>query len=133
MLPWTRPSLTLPCETPKSILVHSSLLIWEELRVIRPEYHQSQSQKHVTARGDKWIPVLISFLSIFLVCLLALWWLMLLMTSLYFHSFDEKALGLGLGLGYWLLSYGYWAHRVPEWSPTFGHRQQAVRSRSLSS
>ncbi len=49
----------------------------------------------------RWIPIAESFLGICLVALLGLWWLMLLMTALYFHSAYEKALGTVLGLAYW--------------------------------
>ncbi len=69
------------------LLLHSSLLIWEEL---------------ISSRSYlKYGPVL--FCGILLILLLILWAVMLIVTVLYFHSMIEKVLGAVLGFGFWFL------------------------------
>lgn len=69
------------------LLLHSSLLIWEEIRLSRSSFKLGNG--------------IFLFSGLLLVLLLILWGVMLLVTVLYFHSVLEKILGTVLGLGFW--------------------------------
>ena len=76
-----------------SLLIHSSLLIWEEIRILRPNLlKQKKSTLLLLSSGT-------------LLMLLLLWGGMLLITALYFHSIYEKILGTILGFGFWILEW----------------------------
>ncbi|KAJ3140919.1 fat storage-inducing transmembrane protein 2 [Irineochytrium annulatum] len=70
------------------LLIHASLLIWEELRILSfvPEAMRSDPTRYLNSA---------------LQALIALWWVMLVSTAIYFHSTLEKLLGTALGLACW--------------------------------
>ena len=85
------------------LIIHSSLVIWEELRVLHAVKKPTQSLG-------------ISIMSVYLVFILFLWWTMLVATCLYYHSIFEKLMGAFFGFGYWILVYG---KIIPQYYPSF--------------
>ncbi|KAK9761727.1 hypothetical protein K7432_013151 [Basidiobolus ranarum] len=78
------------------LLIHSSLFLWEELRVLLFDIRlYKRIRKSFWQRN----------LSNFLICLWGLWWWMLIMTSIYFHNFYETFTGSLCGYGFWFLAY----------------------------
>ncbi|KAJ3290713.1 hypothetical protein HK104_006563 [Borealophlyctis nickersoniae] len=105
-----------------SLLIHASLTIYEELRVISstargappaipngpstPSKNPRSSQP-TTTNGEigPYYQVAEALLSSFLIFILLLWWVMLCATSLYFHSWKEKTVGTLIGLAMWVVMY----------------------------
>ncbi|KNC96901.1 uncharacterized protein SPPG_09493 [Spizellomyces punctatus DAOM BR117] len=94
------------------ILIHMSLFIYEELQllvrpqVVRPRYANATA-----------------ILSSVLIFLLLLWYTMLIATSVYFHTWQEKIAGTIAGLAFWVVMYGYvW----PKWFPDMMPQATAV-------
>ncbi|KAI9094411.1 Fat storage-inducing transmembrane protein [Phlyctochytrium arcticum] len=75
------------------ILIHMSLFIYEELQLLS---HPHPNSRH---------PTTTAILSSALIFLLLLWYSLLLATSVYFHTWQEKIVGVCVGITYWLLSY----------------------------
>jgi hypothetical protein len=48
------------------------------------------------------------FLVIFMLALMSLWLWMLVVTSVYFHTWTEKVLGVALGMAFWRFSYAHY-------------------------
>ena len=85
------------------LMVHSSLLIWEELvpfrQLLMANTQQLWSgQVSVLSRTGAFMAV-----SFVLVSILFLWYYMLILTSIFFHSASEKVLGTALGFLFWYL------------------------------
>jgi hypothetical protein len=82
-------------------MVHSALMIIEELRLaLKSTFIQLSPTQPLS-----W-PQLCAGVSIsFSVGLLAIFWIMLLNTGLFFHSWIEKGLGTLVGITYWALVY----------------------------
>ena len=87
-----------------SLLVHASLFIFEELRVISRKRSNSSRTAQNQAPSEAY-QVTEAVLSSLLVALLLLWWVMLTATSLYFHSWREKIVGTAVGMSYWAAVY----------------------------
>ncbi|KAK9728170.1 hypothetical protein K7432_001280 [Basidiobolus ranarum] len=78
------------------LLIHASLFLWEELRIAWFDNRlKSRINENVTSK----------VLGIGLVSLWFLWWWMLLMTNVYFHSLSEKISGVLFGFFYWFVAY----------------------------
>lgn len=76
--------------------LHSSLLIWEELRdTFCTDFYNLESKTKNN----------VMIIGIGLMILLGMWFMMLLITVLYFHSLVEKVLGSILGVGFWYLDF----------------------------
>ena len=76
------------------LLLHSSLLIWEEIRnTFSMNLNNLKNFNSTMAIGMA------------LMILLGLWSIMLLITVLYFHSIVEKALGTIFGFGFWTFEF----------------------------
>ncbi|CAG8520087.1 12694_t:CDS:1 [Dentiscutata heterogama] len=76
------------------LLIHASLLLWEELSVLLyyPEGVKRAKQYKMHTLS--------------MIFILFLWWYMLLMTSVYnFHNFREKLSGTIFGVLYWITAY----------------------------
>ncbi|KAK4314959.1 hypothetical protein Pmani_013785 [Petrolisthes manimaculis] len=76
-----------------------------------------------SSEGDaellRWLHPLVSpFLTaafLFMVFLALLWDFMLIITTIYYHTFPEKVLGTGLAVGMWYLVYGIIFPRMINW------------------
>nr|KAJ3418704.1 fat storage-inducing transmembrane protein 2 [Polyrhizophydium stewartii] len=92
------------------LLIHSSLVIFEELRAVLVAASRSHPDR---APGPASPPaplaaaaqIALHALPAALALLLALWCFMLAITALYFHSLAEKLLGCAFGLAFWLAFY----------------------------
>lgn len=80
------------------LLILSSLLIINELRLLNSASNRSSKDASL-------FKLLHSFASIALVMLVVLWWIMLVATSLYFHSVLEKVVGSCLAIAFSLIVY----------------------------
>ncbi|ORX96483.1 hypothetical protein K493DRAFT_314493 [Basidiobolus meristosporus CBS 931.73] len=80
------------------LLIHASLFLWEELRA---GWFDANWDKRVKSKPT-FVVLRLAVLGLFV-----LWWWMLLMTNLFFHSLPEKISGVTLGVAYWYLGYGY--------------------------
>ncbi|KAI9017289.1 inositol phospholipid synthesis and fat-storage-inducing TM-domain-containing protein [Gaertneriomyces semiglobifer] len=94
------------------LLVHMSLILYEELRTQRFIQREPSPTSSSPLPAAPLFRVLESLLSMTIVFLLILWWVMLLATSVYFHSWQEKFSGLAVGAFYWILVY---AELGPRW------------------
>jgi hypothetical protein len=82
-------------------MIHSAFIIVEELLLAL----KSKFIPLTPSQPLSW-PQLFAGVSIsFSVALLAIYWIMLLNTGLFFHSWLEKGLGTLVGIGYWALVY----------------------------
>ncbi|KAJ3054812.1 fat storage-inducing transmembrane protein 2 [Rhizophlyctis rosea] len=86
------------------LLIHASLFIFEELRVISQKRSTTSRAAQSQAPSEAY-QVTEAVLSSLLVALLLLWWVMLIATSLYFHSWREKIVGTVVGMSYWAAVY----------------------------
>lgn len=99
------------------LLVHSSLYLFHEIKPFwkgwSELYHNGVSFAKNVSRAN-FVTKLRLFVrespSAVVLALLALWWFMLLMTNMYFHSLAEKL--VGLAFGYVGIAAVYW---VPQW------------------
>ncbi|KAI9006924.1 Fat storage-inducing transmembrane protein, partial [Hyaloraphidium curvatum] len=80
------------------LLIHSSLFALEELFPLRRLLGRQMDNLGTAARAQL-------LLGVFLLGIVALWAVMLLATSLYFHDWQEKLLGSFLGSAFWLATY----------------------------
>ncbi|KAJ3017007.1 hypothetical protein HKX48_003760, partial [Thoreauomyces humboldtii] len=101
------------------LLIHMSLFIWEELQllaasqtipaspIVVPRSSKSVPRASVPATKAPMLPhpILTAVLSTFLIFLFMLWYTMLIATSVYFHSWQEKVAGTCAGMAYWLVAY----------------------------
>lgn len=92
------------------IILHSSLIIMEELKMNITS--SSNAKKHDNLA---WAQDLLGTISGFV---LVLWYLMLIMTCLYFHPFLEIASGALLGVGFWITVYGRFGRSILQLFPT---------------
>jgi hypothetical protein len=103
------------------ILIHASLFILEEIRVSALSLNMILKNGHAyrTARRDAFESVLL----VGLIAMLIIWYLMLIMTCVYFHTWSEKAFGTFFGLLFWLGTYRYSYQRWFAMPPTvIGYR-----------
>ncbi|KAG5418814.1 hypothetical protein I9W82_003532 [Candida metapsilosis] len=86
------------------LMIHSSIYLyfetaswfqWQDLQNVAPLIRQSLQQRGYF-ETHKW-QVLRAVAQLMLVSLVSLWWFMLLMTNVYFHSIVEKLSGLAFG------------------------------------
>ncbi|KAK6344543.1 hypothetical protein TWF696_008177 [Orbilia brochopaga] len=86
------------------MLTHASLFLWAELlpRLVDGWWRGSVGSKNTTLMSIEWYGV-----HWFVWGVLGLWWWMLLMTSVYFHTWSEKISGLIVGLIEWGVLYAY--------------------------
>lgn len=95
------------------LLVHASLVLIEELRVRKlfpkafdetgasPSKAKTSLEKNSTSS----LKAVEGILLIFMVFLIILWYVMLMATSLYFHSWKEKFVGVCFGMAFWMGTY----------------------------
>lgn len=96
------------------LLLHASLWALEELVPFRRAFaidwntfHVKRRRRHQSQqRQSNWTEKAEIGLGVFLFALLALWAIMLLATSLYFHDWREKVLGTFFGTAFWAVMYG---------------------------
>ncbi|KAJ1330404.1 hypothetical protein BSLG_009538 [Batrachochytrium salamandrivorans] len=102
------------------LLVHAILLISEELR---PYFslHFDTSHSATTSIHSRTAShasrMVMSILAVILVTLAVIWWMMLLATCIYFHSFAETFPGTLLGMLYWAVLYVASARIYPDLLP----------------
>lgn len=99
------------------LLVHSSLYMFHEIKPFWPgwkslyrsiiRFTRNTNKDNVMAKSRA---LVVSNPSILVLGLLGLWWFMLLMTNMYFHSLAEKL--VGLVFGYIAVAAVYW---LPRW------------------
>ncbi|ORY04426.1 hypothetical protein K493DRAFT_253502 [Basidiobolus meristosporus CBS 931.73] len=80
------------------LLIHASLFLWEELRI---GWFNTRLNTRIKEQLSS------RLLGIGLIALWFLWWWMLLMTNVYFHTIREKVSGVLFGYFYWIVSYGF--------------------------
>lgn len=88
------------------LLVHSSLYLFHEIQTSWPGWLNLMARlRSSRARGGV-VATVLDTPSLVVVWLLAMWWFMLLMTNMYFHSLAEKIMGLLAGyLGVFAVYY----------------------------
>ncbi|TPX57003.1 hypothetical protein PhCBS80983_g04140 [Powellomyces hirtus] len=113
------------------LLIHMSLFIYEELQLLvyppppapalRSSRTTSSDNNASTSTSTAEVlphPTLTAILSTLLIFLLLLWYSMLIATSLYFHSWQEKIAGTIAGMVYWFSTYAIiWPTWYPEMMP----------------
>ncbi|KAJ3165247.1 fat storage-inducing transmembrane protein 2 [Geranomyces variabilis] len=107
------------------LLIHMSLFIYEELQILVPP-PQPTAARRPTNVSNTFLPhpTTTAIMSSTLLFLLLLWYTMLIATSVYFHSWQEKVAGTFAGMAYWLLSYVIvWPAWFPEMMPR-GYNQR---------
>ncbi|EWC44025.1 hypothetical protein DRE_01377 [Drechslerella stenobrocha 248] len=93
------------------MLTHASLFLWAELlpRLMDGWWRGSLGARGFTLATMEWFGV-----HWFVWAILGLWWWMLLMTSVYFHTWPEKISGLLVGLIEWGVLYAYMIPMNPQ-------------------
>jgi len=86
------------------MLTHASLFLWTELipTLLDVRARFGPTRKNATMWNTEWWGV-----NWFVWTILGLWWWMLLMTSVYFHTWPEKVSGWFVALLEWGLLYNY--------------------------
>lgn len=85
------------------LLVHSSLYLFHEIKPFWPGWTKFFKNIQISVRAssknttERLLDVLKTSPQVAVVLLLSLWWFMLLMTNMYFHSLAEKLVGLIFG------------------------------------
>lgn len=103
------------------LLLHSSLVLWEEIRASRWSLSAQGLWRRTRCcqRFDPFEMIMILFFS----ALLFLWYWMLIVTCVYFHTWSEKLVGVGFGFAYWALSYCFLFKRnTPLFSMPLTHK-----------
>ncbi|KAK6529193.1 hypothetical protein TWF281_008377 [Arthrobotrys megalospora] len=99
------------------MLTHASLFLWAETlpRLVDSLWRGSVSPRNVTPLMAEWFGV-----HWFVWSILGLWWWMLLMTSVYFHTWPEKVSGWFVALFEWGILYAYMIPLNPQARQVFG-------------
>ncbi|TPX61898.1 hypothetical protein PhCBS80983_g00872 [Powellomyces hirtus] len=106
------------------LLIHMSLFIYEELQLLvlpTPGTSSKTNPAPPTNLSKPFLPhpTLTAILSSILVFLLLLWYVMLMATSVYFHSWQEKIAGTLAGMAFWAATYAtVWPAFFPQMMPT---------------
>jgi hypothetical protein len=101
------------------LLIHASLMLIEEMRVRKlfpkafdgkvsrepPKNEKGSSATDKTFKNGTSLKAIEGILLSFMVFLLILWYVMLVATSLYFHSWMEKFVGVVFGMAFWMGTY----------------------------
>ena len=87
---------------------HTFLLSWNNLFMLE-EFAVSCQQTSSVSPQHRWAPLekYLQILSRFLCLLMFLGEIMMIFTSLYFHTFAEKIIGIGCGLSSWYFLYKF--------------------------
>ncbi|KAF3928849.1 hypothetical protein ABW20_dc0101430 [Dactylellina cionopaga] len=99
------------------MLTHASLFLWAETlpRLMDFWWRGNVDSRNSTLLTMEWYGV-----HWFVWSILGLWWWMLLMTSVYFHTWPEKISGLLVALLEWGLLYAYMIPSNPQARQIFG-------------
>ena len=89
------------------LLIYSALVISEEIQVKRWWSATAQRNKRGKTVSDRFSP-LVNLLFICIGLLLVLWEFMLVCTTVYFHTVQQKVLGALVALVTWYVTYGVW-------------------------
>ncbi|KAF3928973.1 hypothetical protein ABW19_dt0201255 [Dactylella cylindrospora] len=86
------------------MLTHASLFLWSEIlpKIVDSWWGTSITPRNASLLAAEWYGV-----HWFVWCILGLWWWMLLMTSVYFHTWPEKVTGWLVALVQWGVLYTY--------------------------
>jgi len=87
------------------MLCHASLFLWEELLRIQQLKNDRYNKESIRKLKPDYIIKLDNIITIGLYLIGALWYLMLLSTSLHFHSWLEKYLGTTFGVAFCIAFY----------------------------
>ncbi|EPS42911.1 hypothetical protein H072_3217 [Dactylellina haptotyla CBS 200.50] len=99
------------------MLTHASLFLWAETlpRLIDSWWRSPMGTRNTNLLTLEWYGV-----HWFVWGILGLWWWMLLMTSVYFHTWPEKVTGWFVALFEWGLLYAYMIPQTPQVRQLFG-------------
>ena len=90
------------------LLIHASLFALEELEPLRRVLGRGRVSKELPQSNNsskQTLRLVEKVLGAILVAIVGLWLVMLLSTSIYFHTWQEKLLGTAFGCAFWALSY----------------------------
>ncbi|KAF3163482.1 hypothetical protein TWF106_004780 [Orbilia oligospora] len=99
------------------MLTHASLFLWAEAlpRLVDSMWRGTVGPRNLTPLMAEWFGV-----HWFVWGILGLWWWMLLMTSVYFHTWSEKVSGWFVALFEWGILYAYMIPLNPQARRLFG-------------
>ncbi|RVD82990.1 uncharacterized protein DFL_007395 [Arthrobotrys flagrans] len=99
------------------MLTHASLFLWAETlpRLVDSMWGATVGPRNLTPLMTEWFGV-----HWFVWGILGLWWWMLLMTSVYFHTWSEKVSGWFVALFEWSILYAYMIPLNPQARQLFG-------------
>ncbi|KAK6510348.1 hypothetical protein TWF506_009462 [Arthrobotrys conoides] len=99
------------------MLTHASLFLWAETlpRLVDSMWRGTVGPRNLTPLMAEWFGV-----HWFVWGILGLWWWMLLMTSVYFHTWPEKVSGWFVALFEWGILYAYMIPLNPQARQLFG-------------